>query len=239
MPPIVHLVRHAEGHHNVAKNGEDIHDPFLTEKGEQQCRELCMQFPFHDDIDLLMASPMKRTIQTCQISFKPVVDRGHKILLMPLAQESSDAPMDTGSSTEELTKTFGDVIDTQRLELFPYWFSNHGRFDVDGESLIKRGAMLRKVLRDRPEKNIAIVSHGTFAHFIVGNVTTDGEQTTRMWANAECRSFKFVAEDDEDAQMTELEESRDKRPDLEIKNPGHLLRPGAGRKGSMGEAMTV
>ena len=90
-----------------------------------------------------MANPMKRTIQTCQTSFQPVVDRGQKILLMPLAQESSDAPMDTGASTEELKSMFGDLIDTQRLELFPYWFTNPGRSDVDGESLIKRGAMLR------------------------------------------------------------------------------------------------
>lgn len=50
MPPIVHLVRHAEGYHNAAKFGDGIHDPFLTEKGESQCRELCSQFPHHDKV---------------------------------------------------------------------------------------------------------------------------------------------------------------------------------------------
>lgn len=182
---------------------------------------------------------MKRTVQTCQLSFQPAVDRGLKILLMPLAQESSDTPMDTGSSQEELKKTFGDLIDTQRLELFPYWHSNTGRFSVDPESLVERGRQLRKVLRDRPEKNIGIVSHGTFAHFILGNVNAEGEQTTRMWANAECRSYEFREGDEEDAQLVELQESRDRRPDLEVKDPGHLLRPDGQRKGSMGEAVVV
>lgn len=186
-----------------------------------------------------MASPMKRTIQTCQYSFQPAVDRGLKILLMPLAQESSDTPMDTGSSVEELQAAFGDLIDPQRLELFPYWHTNTGRFSVDPETLMERARTLRKVLRERPEKNIAIVSHGTFAHFILGNVNAEGEQTTRMWANAECRSYRFMSEDDEDAQMVELKESRDRRPDLEIKDPGHLLRPGGERMDSMGEAVVV
>ena len=182
---------------------------------------------------------MKRTIQTCQLSFQPAVDRGLKILLMPLAQESSDTPMDTGSSEDELKEAFGDLIDTQRIQLFPYWHTNTGRFGIEPETLIERGSQLRKVLRERPEKNIAIVSHGTFAHFILGNVNAKGEQTTRMWANAECRSYEFMSEDDEDAQLVELQESRDKRPDLEIKDSGHLLRPSGERKGSMGEAVLV
>lgn len=70
MPPTIHLVRHAQGHHvgllrivlhspedktdhedqNVAKYGESIHDPFLTEDGENQCRELCRNFKHHDKV---------------------------------------------------------------------------------------------------------------------------------------------------------------------------------------------
>lgn len=183
MAPTIHLVRHAQGHHNVAKGGEAIHDPFLTDEGIQQAKELCQNFPHHDDIDLLMASPMKRTIQTCQYAFEPAVKRGHKILLMPLAQESSDEPMDTGSSKEEIEKTFGDLVETQRLDLFPYWHTNKGRFAADGTSLMERAKALRNVLKSRPEKNIGIVSHGLFAHYIVGNVDEDGQQETRMWGS--------------------------------------------------------
>lgn len=93
MPPTLHLVRHAEGYHNVAYHGESIHDPFLTDHGVEQCKELRDTFPYHDLVDLLMASPMKRAIQTCKLSFQPCVDRGMTILLVPLAQEASNEPM--------------------------------------------------------------------------------------------------------------------------------------------------
>lgn len=236
MPPTIHLVRHAQGHHNVAKGGESIHDPFLTDEGIQQAKDLCKRFTHHDDIDLLMASPMKRTIQTCQNAFEPAVQRGHKILLMPLAQESSDEPMDTGSTQEELQKTFGELIDTQRLELFPYWHTNSGRFAVEGDALIERARQLRTVLKARPEKNIAIVSHGSFAHYIVGNVDEDGEQTTRMWSNTECRSYAFAdsGNDDDEARLIELKESSDSRPDLEKQSSGYILSPEKVRKDSQG-----
>ena len=115
MPPMLHLVRHAEGYHNACWHGEGIHDPFLTEKGQQQCEELCSKFPFHDQVEVLMASPMKRCIQTCQVSFKPAVERLGKIIAMPLAQEASDEPMDTGSNVQDIQNAFGDLVDGQYL----------------------------------------------------------------------------------------------------------------------------
>ncbi|KAK4630452.1 hypothetical protein CLAFUW4_08615 [Fulvia fulva] len=235
MPPKVHIVRHAEGFHNCSKGGEGIHDPFLTEKGQEQCRELCSQFSEHDKIDLLMASPMKRTIQTCQTSFAPVVARGHKILLMPLAQESSNEPMDTGSSEEQLKDTFGDLIDTSRLELFPYWHSNKGQFDTDGVSQIERALHLRNVLKGRPEKNIVLVTHGSFAHFVAGNVNAEGKQMTRMWSNAKCRTYKFADDDVHgDARLVELQESIDRRPDLEKEGDAFVWSLDSVKRGSAG-----
>lgn len=156
---------------------------------------------------------------------------------MPLAQESSDEPMDTGSSKEDLQNTFGDLIDSQRLDLFPYWQSNEGRFAVDGNTLIERARMLRKTLKQRPEKNIAIVSHGLFAHCIVGNVDEDGKQTTRMWSNTECRSYVFADGDgnDENATLVELQESINRRPDLEKTMSGHIFSPDGVRRDSSGQ----
>lgn len=240
MPPTIHLVRHAEGHHNVAKNGEDIHDPFLTDEGIQQAQHLCDTFAHHDEIDLLVASPMKRTIQTCQKAFAPAVRRGHKILLMPLAQESSDQPMDTGSTLEDIEKAFAgeDILDTRRLEIFPYWNTNSGTFAVDDDSLIERARMLRTALKARPESNVAIVSHGSFAHYIVGNLDESGNHTTRMWNNTECRSYKFVEDDDgddQDATLFELQESIERRPDLEKQSSGYILSPKRIRKDSDGQ----
>lgn len=182
---------------------------------------------------------MKRTIQTCRLAFAPAVERGHKILLMPLAQEGSDEQMDTGSSEESIREAFGDLVDTQRLELFPYWHSNEGRFAAEGEQLIGRALLLRRTLRERPEKNIALVSHGQFAHYIVGNVTKDGaDETTRQWKNTECRSFRFLEESDEEAQLVETEESKEKRDALDKEGEGYVLSTNGHRKNSTGEAVS-
>ena len=253
MAPIIHLVRHAEGHHNVEENGEKIHDPFLTDKGKQQCQQLCDEFPHQKEvrnnerfdsedpltqnqIELLMASPLVRTIQTCQIGFEPAVKAGHKIILMPLAQENSDEPMDTGSGEKTITDIFGDLVDTHRLRMFPQWYTNDGEFSTDSNSLIERARKLRLALRERQEKHIAIVSHGTFAHYIVGNVDDEGGQDTRMWANAEYRSFEFVYPDDEEAMLQELDESKGRREDLEKKTTGLKFSVNGSRKESMGRS---
>jgi len=234
MPPTLHIVRHAEGFHNSSKGGEGIHDPLLTEKGQEQCRKLCKDFPHHDKIELLMASPMKRTIQTCKISFAPVVERGQRILLMPLAQESSDEPMDTGSTDEEITKEFGDLVDFHRLKDFPYWNRNVGQFDTTPEARIERARKLRAEIRARPEKEIALVTHGSFAHSITGNMTMEGEETTRMWQNAECRTFTFN-EEDEYAQLIETEESKQRRPDIQKRDSGYLVSTDGKRRNSAGD----
>lgn len=123
--------------------------------------------------------------------------------------------MDTGSSVSEIKSTFGDLVDEHRIaSVYPHWTSNCGRFDTDPETMMDRAKMLRRYIRDRPETNIVLVSHGTFAHALTGNFTQEGEQTTRMWENAECRTYTFG--DGDEAEIIETEESKKRRPSLEI-----------------------
>lgn len=218
MPPTLHLVRHAEGYHNTAWHGEGIHDPFLTDHGVEQCKTLRSNFTHHDELELLMASPMKRAIQTCKVAFQPAVDRGVKILLMPMAQEASDELMDTGSDMKEINEAFGDLVDEHRAtEVHPYWYRNVGRFAVTPQAQMERARQLRCFIMGRPEKHIALVSHGSFAHAITGNFNVEEGQTTRMWENAECRSYTFD-DSDEEARLVETEESKGWRSSLSLKN---------------------
>lgn len=170
-----------------------------------------------------MASPMKRTIQTCQLSFKPAVDRGLKILLMPLAQEASTDFMDTGSGVDSIKEAYGDLVDTHRCEqVHPYWHRNVGLFAADPTQQIERARRLRNFIRDRPEKPVVLVSHGSFAHAITGNFIEEGEELTRMWENAECRSYTFDESSGDKALVIETEESIKGRPDLEYKKDSPL-----------------
>ncbi|KAI5364003.1 Putative histidine phosphatase superfamily, clade-1 [Septoria linicola] len=207
MPPILHVMRHGEGFHShaVTKDGHLIRDPSLTDKGKQQCRDRCKAFTRHDKIELLVASPMRRAIQTCQLSFAPVVDRGLIIVCVPHAEEVSDAPSDTGSPVDVLRAEFGQGVDFDHLK--HGWFEHKGEFAVDPKTVKLRATKLRQWLKARPEKEIAMVSHGFFNHFLCEEVDDNGEQTTPWWNEAELRTYTFAEDQDESARIYETEES--------------------------------
>ena len=80
-----------------------MHDPLLTPHGEQQSTNLLANFPFHDDVELVVASPMRRTLYTAMIAYaKPLRDRKMKIVALPEVQETSDVPCDLGTDLSAL-----------------------------------------------------------------------------------------------------------------------------------------
>ncbi|KAF2089104.1 phosphoglycerate mutase-like protein [Saccharata proteae CBS 121410] len=206
MPPhVVHFVRHAEGFHNLHED-MSIPDPDLTEHGKKQAQHLCDIFPYHDRVDLVCASPIRRTIQTALIGFQPwISQKGHRILCVPRGQESSSDPADTGKSPDELALEFGEIVDLRRCT--EDWNSKNGRWASDVESLGQRAKELRQLLKERPEKEVVCVSHGDFLHHVTGNINDEGEQVGGDWKNAEFRSYRFVDDGGDDAMIEELEES--------------------------------
>lgn len=160
MPPTIHCVRHAQGFHNLSIANHALHDPRLTPLGEEQCRHLQADFPYHKDVDLVVASPLKRTINTALLSFEhDIKTKGLKVIGLPELQETSDLPCDTGSSPEELKKEFhGKPVD---LHLVKHgWDSKQGKFAPSTDAIKARARDARKWLMSRPEKNIVVVTHG-------------------------------------------------------------------------------
>ena len=159
MPPIIHAVRHAQGWHNLSHGNYGLHDPELTPEGQAQCKTLCKNFPHHQKIDLLVASPMRRTLQTCLLGFSPEVDRGLQIIALPEAQETSDLPCDTGTDVEKLREEFaGKPVDWALVK--EGWNSKEGQWAADDVALVERARLTRRWLKARPEKEIVLVSHG-------------------------------------------------------------------------------
>ena len=64
-----------------------------------------------DQLELLLASPLTRALQTCEITFASSIARGLKIIALPMAEEASDAPADTGSEKELLQVAFPHSVD--------------------------------------------------------------------------------------------------------------------------------
>lgn len=95
--------------HNLSYSNHNIPDPSLTPDGERQCHEIAAKFPYHDKVELVIASPLQRTIRTALSGFEPELSRGVQILALPSFQEASSLPCDTGSDVETLQKEFEDT----------------------------------------------------------------------------------------------------------------------------------
>lgn len=181
-PSTTTLVRHAQGYHNISVANHAIHDPLLTPTGQEQCRILSETFPkaHMDQIELVVASPLKRTIYTALLSFGPVIkQKGLKILLLPELQETSDLPCDTGSSLEEIEKEFaGQPIDTSLMRKLENadWNSKKGRWAPNSTAIEDRARDAREFLYGRDEKEVVMVTHGGFLHYF----TQDWTDTNRL-----------------------------------------------------------
>ncbi|KAK5994977.1 putative phosphatase SPAC5H10.03-like protein [Cladobotryum mycophilum] len=210
MPPTIHLVRHAQGYHNLCAENEKLPDPELTPLGVQQCADLRSSFPHHARLSALVASSMRRTLQTCIQSFgTPGL---YPVIALDSLQEVSDAPSDTGSSTEKLREEFGDKVDLSRVREGWNQKGEGSFFEPTLEQLPVRAREARRALRDiagQGDAHIAVVSHGAFLHFLTEEWHGITTVYPTSWKNCEYRTFQFVdpTGQDQDATLRETEES--------------------------------
>jgi broad specificity phosphatase PhoE len=171
MAPIIHLVRHAQGFHNLSKENEQLPDPDLTPLGLEQCQKLQGRFQAHDKVTHLVASPIRRTLYTCLLSFEPVVKTGKVVTALPEAQEVSGHPCDVGSEPEKLVAEFGDKVDFALVTKGWNDKSPSSKFAPVPEKLDARAREARLFLRDLAKKHgddsqIVLVTHGAILHFL-------------------------------------------------------------------------
>lgn len=224
MPATIHLVRHAQGYHNLPQEegGPDPHmlpDPELTELGKQQCADLCASFPHHDKITHLVASPIRRTVYTALLSFRPAVDAGKAVKALPEVQEISSLPCDTGSPPDVLAREF----DSSQLDLALVkdgWNdkSPDSPFAPQIPKLQARSRAARVWLRDLANRSggdphIVVVTHGGILHFLTQDWDGMTKEAGTGWKNTEWRSYEFVdaSGGDPDAKLRETSASWQRR----------------------------
>jgi len=151
-----------------------MHDPSLTLYGEEQCRQFALTFPYHDSVELLVASPIRRTIYTTLLAFEQEIKRGLKVIALPEAQETSDVPSDTGSDVEVLRREMAEKpVDLSLVH--EGWNSKKGRWAPVAEALERRAKETRQWLKARPEKDIVLVTHGGFVHYFTEDWSDSGK----------------------------------------------------------------
>ena len=172
----------------------------MTEKGRQQCQRLARTFPTTialpdtTAIELIIASPLRRTLYTAIFAFPGYLRRGRRILAHPDSQETSALPCDRGSDPWVLHKEFGRrEIDFALVH--EGWNTKTERYAP--QEVQKRAMELRRWLSARPEREIVLVTHaGILRHF-----TQDGTGDVELWDNCEVRTYRFLQVDDAEANM--------------------------------------
>ncbi|EKD17271.1 phosphoglycerate mutase [Drepanopeziza brunnea f. sp. 'multigermtubi' MB_m1] len=97
----IHLVRHAQGPHNLThlpiKMRVNFVDPGLTDLGLAQSTLLRSRFEPMNRITHILSSPMHRTLLTALVAFEPIIAKGLQIVALPELREYGIAPCSTGS----------------------------------------------------------------------------------------------------------------------------------------------
>ncbi|KAF4625748.1 hypothetical protein G7Y89_g12415 [Cudoniella acicularis] len=172
MPPTVILIRHAEAMHMI----------LIT---QELATYLQNELPLAREIELIVASPMRRTLQTVEQSLGWLIKLGVPVVLLAELQENSAKPCDTGrpipTMKEEWPQFNWDDVD-------PVYPSKTGLYKFSKEAIARRGIAARAWLRQWPEKVIAVVGHSGFLR--VG-------MSYRKYFNADFRIFDFEVGDED------------------------------------------
>ncbi|KAF2735288.1 PGAM-domain-containing protein [Polyplosphaeria fusca] len=194
MPPKqVHLIRHAEGQHNLSIESHNIRDPSLTERGKQQCLELSNSIDSINNIQCIIASPLRRTLWTALRTFQQILRATPelKIIALPELQETSTLACDTGSPLELLKEEFaGEPIDWTYMQ--DDWTNKtSGRYSPRADLVANRARDARKFLQSKQEDEVAAVVHGGLLHFLTEDWADHARFCGTGWANCELRTYAF------------------------------------------------
>ena len=164
---LLYCIRHGIAEHNVnyLKYGvQTFYDPKFTDtslvkEGFQQARNLRNSWLNLKDIELVIVSPLKRTLQTATEIFK---DHSVPIIALDYSREYplGEHTCNKRSSKELYMKDFPHInFDNLQTDQDEIWLS-HRRETMD--ELNTRIYKLKQFIVDRPETKIALVNHSSF-----------------------------------------------------------------------------
>ena len=217
---IIHFQRHGQGYHNLicdmyrefsipidfdstdpTKNPvvrPEFLDPPLTALGIEQCsaqRELCSNL----SPECVIVSPMLRCIQTAKLSF-----RDHESSVPWVSHEGcrEELGLLVGNKRRNVEDIMVDYpeIDFSAIEHNEdvLWERYGDRRETLAEKSERIYDFLTQYVRNRPEKEIAIVCHSAYLFTLLNAVMDIEEEELRSWfLTSEVRSLKVKFSDSE------------------------------------------
>jgi len=175
----IHLVRHAEGTHNVARAYRDpAHlDARLTSLGEAQCADLASQCSRNmlSSIELVVTSPLTRCLQTSLLSFPALAsDQATPFVAHEGVRETVNYVCDKRRAISELRVDFPRVdFSLCCYEHDPIWERYLARVGGPADyttaresaelcAVAERGRSFLEWLKLQPQRVVAVSSHSAF-----------------------------------------------------------------------------
>ena len=174
----VFCIRHGTALHNILywyidkRAFSEFKDTQLTDKGVKEALDLGKTWKMIKDIDLVLVSPLTRTLQTATNIFK---NRNVKMIAI---DEIMEHPQSFEICNQRLDKKilvdlyphidFSQISEDHLI----FWNDEYDK-KLELERLNKRIADFKKILKTFSEKNIAIVSHSSFLGQMMFNKIVD------------------------------------------------------------------
>jgi broad specificity phosphatase PhoE len=195
---VIHFVRHAEGFHNVAGKQdplfgylrEDLVDAKLTDLGIKQCQQLSEKSKkIVKNAELLVISPLNRTLQTSLYSFPFLLGTNPWVVMDEVREQTGLHPCDRRESITTKKAAFPqfdftNIIDDEDplYDLYNMREPHH--------KVAERAKKFLSWLKEREENEIIVVAHAGYLYLLMRDVfkLTD-EQSLEEFHNCELRTF--------------------------------------------------
>lgn len=170
-------------------------DSPLNDLGKNQAKSMSIEDQLKD-AELVVVSPLTRTLETFQYGVLPKLPDGVPIIAQPLSAERVYTTSDTGRVAAELKTQFPSVDFSLMGEEDKWWFhtDNPGEewrphkegqfYGVPGEPkdvFEDRMVKYQQWLATRPESNIVMVSHWAILRYFTGDQFENCEARIVQW----------------------------------------------------------
>ncbi|KAL9123504.1 MAG: hypothetical protein Q9217_007064 [Psora testacea] len=186
--PTIHIIRHGQSLHNI-DHGYLHRDPPLTDAGQIATKQI--KIPAVPD--LIVISPMTRTLQTAINAFPSILGSAPfqpEVQIWPDLRETYDANCNKGLSRAEISAKFPQFNFTECAEEWHY-----PPHTIEGATA--RAEIVRRRLKEVSKAycNIVLITHRGFIAFLIKGDRFDVCET---------RSYQFGTENEADKESVRM-----------------------------------
>lgn len=187
----IHWVRHAESYSNTSELNYQIEDPGLTQIGITQCENLRKYIGSNNkftDVELIVVSPLTRTLETCLNVFSnfyysiPIICREE-------IREYIDNPCHKRLNISKKIKKFGPIDFSNLTEQDDLYTKFNGQ--EPKSNVISRCRQFIKWLKSRKESNIIVITHGNFLFPMFSDILVNQTDNKTFFSNCEIRTCQI------------------------------------------------